>query len=111
MGLMDLFRRSTTVTLEEQLAHLSRVGIHLKTEFNVETLLESWDRAQYEKTPYQLTLSRLGGELEREPWTPLSDHVWDFDTECIEDHGDYIRIAERIRISCRWCASCLQHQR
>jgi hypothetical protein len=97
MGWKDIFRRKLSVSLEEQLENLSCAGIHLKPEFNVETLLESWNREEYEKSPYELLLYRLGGELEREPWTPLSDNAWHFDTECIEDNGDYIRIAERLR--------------
>ncbi len=27
-----------------------------------------------------------------------SDNIWHFDTECIEDHGDYARIAKRMKI-------------
>lgn len=26
-----------------------------------------------------------------------SDNIWYFDTECIEDHGSYVRIAERLQ--------------
>lgn len=26
----------------------------------------------------------------------LSDNIWHFDTECIEDHGSYVTIAERM---------------
>lgn len=85
------------IPLEEQLATLSECGIYLKPEFTVETLLESFPREKYETSHYAGLVIRLGGTLEREPWTPLSNNVWHLDTECIEDSGDYVRIAERFR--------------
>jgi hypothetical protein len=30
-----------------------------------------------------------------EPFTYPSDDIWHFDVECIEDHNDYVRIAQR----------------
>jgi hypothetical protein len=83
--------------LEEQLEKLAACGIRLKPQFSVDTLLESFDREKYEERPYVGVIIRLGGELEREPFTPLSDNLWYLDTECIEGDGSYTRIAERMR--------------
>jgi len=33
---------------------------------------------------------------EQEPWRNHCVNLWHFDTECIEDHGDYRRIVERM---------------
>jgi hypothetical protein len=85
------------ISLEEQLSMLASCGIHMKPEFTVDTLLESFPRDKYETSHYIGLLIRLGGELEREPWTPLSNNLWHFDAECIEGAGDYLRIAERFR--------------
>jgi hypothetical protein len=85
------------IPLEEQLETLASCGIHLKPEFSVETLLESFPREKYETSPYAGLVIRMGGELERKPWTSLSDNVWHLDTECIEGPGSYARIAERFR--------------
>jgi len=85
------------IPLEQQLEDLSACGIHLKPEFSVDTLLESFDREKYEERPYVGAVIRLGGELEREPFTPLSENLWHLDTECIEGPGSYTRIAERMR--------------
>jgi len=42
----------------------------------------------------------MGGKIEREPFDYMSDCIWFLDTECIEDHGDYIEILNNIsRIS------------
>lgn len=38
----------------------------------------------------------MGGELEVEPFQYASDNIWHFDTECIEDHGDYAKITHRM---------------
>ncbi len=85
------------IPLEEQLATLASCGIHLKPEFSTATLLESFTREKYETSHYAGLVIRLGGTIEREPWTPLSNNVWHLDTECIEDFGDYAAVAERFR--------------
>jgi len=53
-----------------------------------------------EKQPYRLLYMYLGRETSKEPWIPLTDRVWDFDTEAIEDHGAYVSIVRNLeRIS------------
>jgi hypothetical protein len=100
MSIFDRFKRKTgpphSVPLEAQLSELARAGIRLRAEFGIETLLESFPREEYEGNPYHLLMFRLGGTLEREPWTPLSDDIWHFDTECIDGPGSYVWIADRV---------------
>lgn len=43
-----------------------------------------------------MTLVGIGMTQEEPPWTPRSMNLWHFDTECIEDHGAYIDITNRI---------------
>jgi hypothetical protein len=97
MSFLKSFLAPKRIRLEEQIETLAACGIRLKPEFSVETLLESFPREKYEVSPYGGVMIRMGGELEREPWTPLSNNVWHLDAECIEDRGDYARIAERFR--------------
>jgi hypothetical protein len=85
------------ISLEEQLELLAECGIHLRPEFSVETLLESFSREKYEERPYIGAIIRLGGELEHEPFTPLSNNLFHLETECISENGDYGRFAERMR--------------
>jgi hypothetical protein len=40
----------------------------------------------------------LGGEAERGEFQRISDDIWHFDAECIEDNGDYVRVMERLVI-------------
>lgn len=97
MGFLRSLVAPGRIRLEEQLETFAQCGIRLRPEFSVETLLESFPREKYETSRYIGTLIRMGGELEREPFTPLSNNIWHFDTECIEEEGDYARIAERMR--------------
>ena len=79
-------------TLERQLQDLAACGVHLLPDATPETLLREWSEQDFEKDPYELALVALGGD---DP--PLAENVWHFDTECIEDHGAYAQIAERMR--------------
>jgi hypothetical protein len=51
-----------------------------------------------------LLLVALGGEVEEQPWGRLFSHdIWHFDTECIEDDGDYSALAERLALLAKGC--------
>lgn len=85
------------MTLEEQLAALDAIGIKLNEGATVEDLLYSYDRAEYEKQPFDALLFILGSEIEREPWGRyFSSVAWNFDAECIVENGDYVRIVNRL---------------
>ncbi|AZN39354.1 hypothetical protein [Paenibacillus albus] len=91
-------RRNSKVTVQEQLQNLRSIGIDLKQDIRLEDCLHDEYRA-YESRPYLLLLTDLGSEVESEEGTFIaaSHNVWCFDRECIEDHGDYVRLLERIR--------------
>ncbi|HWN99766.1 MAG TPA: hypothetical protein VNS63_10900 [Blastocatellia bacterium] len=82
-------------TLETKLGVLAKCGLRLAQPFRIDDLLASWDRTDYEKEGYNLVLVGLGMTEEKEPWRNHCLNLWHFDTECIEDHGDYKRIADR----------------
>jgi hypothetical protein len=82
---------SEVPTLEEQFRVLASCGVRLSAGATPEAVLAEHPREVFEKTPFRLLLAVLGGE---EGWAA---NLWHFDTECIEDHGDYARIAERFR--------------
>lgn len=85
------------MTLEEQLAALEALGFKLNDGATVEDLLYSFDRSEYEKQPFDALLFILGSEIEREPWGRyFSSVAWNFDTECIVENGDYVRIVNRL---------------
>ncbi|MBI1271216.1 hypothetical protein GC174_12355 [bacterium] len=82
--------------LETQLENLSKFGIKLKQGLSVEDLLKSFDRDEYEANPYKLLLCVMGTSQEVEPYGDFSDDVYHLDTECIENQGDYVKLAEKI---------------
>lgn len=86
-----------SISLEQQYKTLTLCGIRLRAGLTVEQLVASYDRETFEEEPYTLLLTLMGRELEVEPFENISDNIWCFDVECIEDHNDYVRIAEHLR--------------
>jgi hypothetical protein len=89
------FRRP--LSLESKLEILARGGLKLEAPFTVEHLLKSWKRSEFEKRGFDLVLVGLGMSEEQPPWRNHCVNAWHFDAECIEDTGDYQRIAERMK--------------
>jgi len=96
------FRRKSApaLPLAEQLRVLAEHGIRPAAGVTAETLLAQFGAADYEADPFRLLLCVLGGEdadgYGRGERAWFSQDIWHFDTECIEDHGDYVVIAERL---------------
>ncbi len=93
-----LFGLGKKKTVEAMLAELAAVGIELHPGISVDQLLADHPRAAVEEGGFELLLAVMGDE-QFDPKTfevlnPLSDDVWHFDTEAIEDHGAYVRIVE-----------------
>jgi len=84
------------MTLEQKLEVLASCGLTLADPFKPEDLLTSWDRKEFEEPGFDLVLVSLGMTEEQEPWRYHCVNLWHFDTECIEDHGAYKEIAERM---------------
>ena len=86
-----------SIPLEEQLAKLEECGIVLDPGITIDDVLYSFSRSQYEERPFDLLLFVLGIEVEREPRNrTFCSRVWNFDSECICEAGDYIRIVNRL---------------
>lgn len=85
------------MTLEDQLEKLGAYGISLNEGITIDDVLYSFDRDSYESKPFDLLMFILGAEVEREPWgRPFCSRVWNFDTECIYQTGDYVSIVKRL---------------
>ena len=94
--LNKLVKPISRATFEEKLSILEECGIKLAEPFTVDYLLKSYSRADYEKAGFEKLLVGLGTTEEQEPYRNLCVNLWHFDTECIEDDGDYKKIAERM---------------
>lgn len=96
-----LFRRkpSKLVTFEDQLRILAECGIHLGSTIANEQLEQAISREAVEHEPFRSLLCAMGQEIPggvADSPGYFSDNIWHFDTECIEGHGDYRRIAQRM---------------
>ncbi|MHB1459308.1 MAG: hypothetical protein ACYC0V_20550, partial [Armatimonadota bacterium] len=84
------------MTLESKLEFLADCGLKLASPFTLDDIVRSWGREDLEKPGFNLTLTGLAMTEEEEPWRPHCVNLLYLDTECIEDHGDYKRIVERM---------------
>ncbi|GEM_PF-993240 len=84
-------------TLDAQLDALAALGFQLSDDASIDDFLFAFPRKQYEDKPFDLVLNMLGSEIQREPWgRPICPAVWDFDTECIYETGDYAHILKHL---------------
>jgi hypothetical protein len=83
--------------LEKQLQVLEEFGFTLEPGVTLDDLFYSSDREGYEAEPFDLIFFIMGVEIEREPWgRRFCKRIWNFDTECIEQTGDYVKIAQEL---------------
>ena len=88
------------IPFDKQLETFTNLGFRLNPGISV-TDVDRWGgKKEFDDPPYMMLYITLGQTIEREPWTPLTDRVWDFDVEAIEDHGAYVEIMKNLeRIS------------
>jgi len=89
-----------SLSFDEQWRVFKSLGFELASE----TLIADFEKLKSDKLiveqPFSHLYMELGRGLQREPWTPFTNRVWDFDTEAIEDHGAYVEIMRNLeRIS------------
>jgi len=77
------------------LAELQRIGVRLAPKVDLDDFLASLDGDRKTSVDRIRLLCVLGGEAEVGDVPRYSDDIWHFDAECIEDDGDYARLAER----------------
>lgn len=93
--------RGPRISLETQIAALREAGLVMAPERTIDELLTSWSRDQYESDPYGLLLFMYGSEVEAQPWgRHFCDRGWNFDMECLNEAGDYVRaFTEIVRVT------------
>ncbi|UOK42193.1 MULTISPECIES: hypothetical protein [Flavobacterium] len=85
------------VTFEQQLTTFETLGFKLNKGIAKENLISFYgNKSEFEKDPWVLMYTTLGMEIEKEPWTPITDRCWHFDLEAIEDNGAYVDIMKNI---------------
>ncbi|NBD25401.1 hypothetical protein [Paenibacillus glycinis] len=95
---MRAWFKKKRVSIDDQLNLLQSIGIEINRGIELENCL-SFEKRAYEDKPYLLLLMELGSdaELEDGKFLPVSDEVRYFDAECIEGHGDYARVLDKLK--------------
>jgi hypothetical protein len=95
---MFKFLKKKDVSFTDQLMKLAELGITLNPGIDPTLFLAECSAQAYQKDPFQLLLISMGGEIYKDGQFHIaSNHIWHLDTECIEDHGDYVTIVERLK--------------
>jgi len=90
--------RGSRTSVSEALAQLATVGIHVRPGISNEDLLYSLEGTMESPVEWVQLLCVLGSEVERGDFERISDDIWHFDAECIEDHGAYVAVVNRFAI-------------
>jgi len=93
---MMWFRKAKPLNLEQQLGLIAECGIKLRPDLSKDDLLATASAEQFEKEPFLLLLTMLGGEQQQEPFSDYSDNIWHFKKRCIKDTGSYCKVAARL---------------
>ncbi len=80
------------------LEQLGKLGISVRPGISHEDLLYSLGGNMDSAVDWVQLLCVLGGEVERGDFERISDDIWHFDAECIEDNGDYVAVVNRFVI-------------
>ena len=85
------------VPIEEQLRVLSDFGIRPRHDDFAQWVSSKWGKT-IEADPYSLLFPILGGQREIKDglWEHLSDDIFSFDTECVENNDIYTTVFERL---------------
>jgi hypothetical protein len=89
-----------TIPFRSQWETFQRLGFELNPGIDKSVINELQKNVSSEREPYVDLYVDLGTTIQKEPWTPLTNRVWNFDVEAIEDHGAYVEIMKNLeRIS------------
>ena len=92
--------KKPSVPFEKQWATFTELGFKLNPGIAISDVDRWGGKTEFEEPPYMVLYMTLGQTIEREPWTPLTNRVWDFDVEAVEDRGAYVEIMKNLeRIS------------
>lgn len=84
-----------TVSVSSGLKQLAEIGVHIRQNIPLEEVLNSLGAGMESTVDCVSLMCVLGSELERGDFERVSDDIWHFDAECIEDNGAYVAIVNR----------------
>lgn len=87
-----------SASLGAALEQLASAGVGVRPGISQDDLLYSLGGSMESPVEWVQLLCVLGSEVERGDFQRISDDIWHFDAECIEDHGAYIAVVSRFVI-------------
>lgn len=95
-SMLGLFKKR--ISIDEQLLALRTAGIVLNAGVTQQDLFAFNSKDELEKEPYKGLIEVLAIDIEREPFTPVTNKLWMCDYERIEDNGAYKDVIERLEL-------------
>lgn len=86
------------MSLVKMLEKLKEAGITTAPEISLEEIEKEFDDYERFHDNYEGLLCILGSGSEDDWEIPRSHNIWYFDTECIYNNGDYVAIAQRLKL-------------
>lgn len=84
------------LSFEHQLQIFESLGFKFNEGISESDLVKWTDKKFFEKNPFELLYFVLG-DVQDETYKPFTDDCWHFDTEYINDQGDYVDILENMQ--------------
>lgn len=76
------FFKKRKIDIKSQLKTFKRLGFEINNGVDINEVIKNWGGAEeFEKYPYSFLYMTFGSTIEREPWAPVTNKVWHFDTE------------------------------
>lgn len=106
MGIFQIFSRKPKVDIQSAITTFKQLGFVINNSIETnepidvaEHIQAIYSRLLKERSVFEMVYIALG-DTEDLSDHPICDSLWHFDTECIEDQGDYVKIIQNIeRIS------------
>jgi hypothetical protein len=89
---------TNSTTLAAGLEQLANAGVRVRSGISQNDLLDSLEGTMDSRVDWIELLCVLGSDVERGQFERISDDIWHFDAECIEDDGAYVEVVSRFVI-------------
>jgi hypothetical protein len=86
---------ANSITVAVALEQLATAGVRVRPGISQDDLLYSLDGTMESPADWVDLLCVLGSDVERGQFERISDDIWHFDAECIEDDGAYVDVVSR----------------
>jgi len=80
------------------LEELAKAAVRVRPGISHDDLLHSLGGTMECPVGWVSLMALLGSDVERGQFERISDDIWHFDAECIEDHGAYVDVVNRFVI-------------